>query len=99
MRRRFVGRTCDLQDCTSFGYEFEIMRKKDGFFYIVATYNTRWQGSRDKVEKIYPNRFPTMAEAISMARLLLCGCRNDPYSFEYEFDFNWKKYKSGHLVF
>ena len=54
---------CDKSDCVNTGYDIGIIRRRDGYYYLIAEYISRWQGSYCGREYIYNQAFTTIADA------------------------------------
>ena len=68
MKRIFIDRTYDPDDCTSTGWDIEVAKTRLGYS-VVATTHSRWQGSRCGEEYWYDG-FEDVEAAETFAREL-----------------------------
>jgi hypothetical protein len=94
MKRVYIGKTYD-DDCTSIGYRFEVMKQKNGDFRLVATKRSRWSGSRNEDEYLYPFAFDSVEETKESGEHFMSL---DHYELEHDIEEKWEQNKKGYIV-
>ena len=78
-KRKEIGSTCDMRDCTRVGWIIQVTRERCGTWAIVAQTHTRWQGSRNGVE-FWLRGYDTHAVAIEDAEAILTHHASDDFA-------------------
>ena len=95
MKRITIGKTYD-NDCTSVGWLLEVSKDKTGWYRIIATYRTRWQGGKNEASYRSNIKYNTITEAMDAGKTFLKNYQEDEIG--YIIENKWENLSTGYLV-